>query len=60
MRKHFRAPPETVLAAWQPLSVLDATDVDEQWLLEAPRPTAAHRLLDPPLQLTQAVCRCSP
>lgn len=56
MQKHFKAPPQAVLDAWRPDALLDARDCDEAYLLQGPRPDAAHKLLTPPPQLQQAVC----
>ncbi|CAL8466575.1 g6111 [Coccomyxa elongata] len=55
MQKHFPAPPQPVLDAWQPAALLDAADVDEARLLEGPRPGVAEQLLAPPSKLQQAV-----
>lgn len=55
MQKHLKAPPQAVLDAWRPDALLDARDCDEAYLLQGPRPGAAHKLLTPPPQLQQAV-----
>ena len=55
MQKHFKAPPQPVLDAWQPAALLDAPDMDETRLLQGPRPTVAEQLLAPPAELQQAV-----
>lgn len=55
MQKHFPAPSQSVLNAWQPAALLDAGDVDEARLLEGPRPGVAEQLLAPPVELQQAV-----